>query len=238
MPCDVFRVVVNLVLIGWKQQLVLSALHTFKGIFVVVLTALTTTTTTESFILSLNHKIHMSPRPNWDPHPPHQQASVSPPEPKGGHTRLRVRGGVPIQTTGTKPSTLLRYFTAPYCGTFTLYSTTVSCAATFWATLYPTELWWTLLRHTAPHWALLHRSELRCTLLSYAAPYWATIHIAELLCAPRSTMHPDELFFATRLSCAASNWAKLRPVLSYAAPYIGTAPCWATWQSKFSILPQ
>ncbi len=81
-----------------------------------------------------------------------------------------------------KPSTLLRYFTAPYWGTFTLYTTSVSCAATFWATLHPTELRWTLLRHTAPHGALLHSSELRCTLLSYAAPYWATIHIAELLC--------------------------------------------------------
>jgi hypothetical protein len=39
-------------------------------------------------------------RPSWDPTPPPlPQASVSPPEQKGGHSRLRVRG-VPIRTTG------------------------------------------------------------------------------------------------------------------------------------------
>jgi hypothetical protein len=37
-------------------------------------------------------KKYLSTHPNGDPLTPLPQASVSPPEPKGGHTRLRVRG--------------------------------------------------------------------------------------------------------------------------------------------------
>jgi hypothetical protein len=45
----------------------------------------------------LQHKVHrvpqcLSPRRNWDPPPPLPQASVSPGNPRGEHTRLRVRG--------------------------------------------------------------------------------------------------------------------------------------------------
>jgi hypothetical protein len=42
-----------------------------------------------------------SSRPNWDPPPPHPEASVSPLRFRGGHTRLRESGwGVPIRTRG------------------------------------------------------------------------------------------------------------------------------------------
>ncbi len=47
----------------------------------------------------------MSPRRNWDsPTPsPASECASPPPKPKGGHTRLRVRGwGDPITTTRPK----------------------------------------------------------------------------------------------------------------------------------------
>ncbi len=51
----------------------------------------------------------VSARLNWDPPPPLPLASVSlPPEPKKGHTHLRVRGwGVLIRTTGETVSSFL-----------------------------------------------------------------------------------------------------------------------------------
>jgi hypothetical protein len=43
------------------------------------------------------------PRPNWDPPSALLQASISPSEQKGGHTRLLIRRwAVPIRTTGEK----------------------------------------------------------------------------------------------------------------------------------------
>jgi hypothetical protein len=46
----------------------------------------------------------------------------------------------------------------------------LSSAASYWATLHPTELRCILLSYAASYWATLHPTELRCILLSYAAP--------------------------------------------------------------------
>ncbi len=54
----------------------------------------------------------LSPRPNWDPSPPLPLASVSSPEPKGEHTRLRVGRWGPISDDWRK-SLELCIFCAP-----------------------------------------------------------------------------------------------------------------------------
>jgi hypothetical protein len=94
-----------------------------------------------------------------------------------------------------------------------------------WAKLHPTELHCTLLSYAATSWVTL------CPILSYPAPCWAKKHPTELCCIQLSylalrftlwaTLHPTELH-CTLLSYAATSWATLCPILSYAAP------CWAT----------
>ncbi len=104
-----------------------------------------------------------------------------------------------------------------------LRCTPLSCAALYWPTLQPTELYHTLLSYTLhePHFTLmnystftLHPTVLRptlraitsafCTVLSHRTLYWATLHLTNLRFTYWPALHP--------LCATHPNWAKLHPI--------------------------
>ncbi len=82
---------------GWQGNLLICREGPGNTLLCIPTVAYTNVSTHEiSYISYIRVKQCLSSRPNWDtPTPLLMQASVSPPEPKGGHTRRGWRGGGP-----------------------------------------------------------------------------------------------------------------------------------------------
>jgi hypothetical protein len=89
-----------------------------------------------------------------------------------------------------------------------LSCTPLGYTASYWATLHPPELHWTLISYIAPYWATLHPTMLCCIQLSYTAPCLSYAAFQELRCTLWAKLHPSEL------RCTLLNYAE--PYLSYA----------------------